>query len=281
MSMMASGATDDVSLAAGTVAARVFGPGRPVVVLFHSLLADRTSFLRITDALAADMTVVLPELPGFGGSAAVVGGLPVVADRMAEAVADAASRFGDGSKPVVLGNGYGGFVALQMVLRHPGVAGRLVVADAGAAFSEPGREAFRGMSRGAAAKGLEAVADTAMRRLFAADFHAANPELVAERRASFLSMNIDVFHQACADLAALDLRPQLAGLDLPVFVTVGSQDEATPPPMSHELAAGVAGARLMVLEGLAHVPQLQAPELFVAAVLPFLTGSTVADTVTV
>jgi 3-oxoadipate enol-lactonase len=262
----------DVTLADGKVAAQVFGPGRRVVVLFHSLLADRTSFLRITAALAERMTVVLPELPGFGASAAVEGGLVAVADRMAEAVDDATERFGDGSAAVVLGNGYGGFVALQMVLDHPDVAGRLVLADAGAAFSEPGREAFRAMARGALARGLEAVADTAMRRLFAADFHAENPELVAERRARFLAMSPGVFLQACTDLAALDLRAGLAALALPVLVLVGEQDEATPPAMSHEFAENVAGAELQVLAGLAHVPQLQAPERFMAAVLPFLLG---------
>ena len=233
-------------------------------------MAKRTSFLRITAALAEHMTVVLPELPGFGGSTAVEGGLVAAADRMADAVHDAARRFGDGSAAVVLGNGYGGFVALQMVLDHPDVAGRLVVADAGAAFCEPGRAAFRAMARGASARGLEAVADTAMRRLFAADFHADNPELVAERRHRFLSMSPGVFLQACADLAALDLRADVATLDLPVLVLVGERDEATPPAMSHELAAWVAGAELQVLAGLAHVPQLQAPERFMAAVLPFL-----------
>ena len=44
-----------------------------------------------------------------------------------------------GQAPIVLGNGYGGFVALQMAIRHPGIAARFVFADCGAAFSEPGR----------------------------------------------------------------------------------------------------------------------------------------------
>ena len=267
----------DVTLADGMVAAQVFGPARQVVVLFHSLLADRTSFQRIVAPLARDLTVVVPELPGFGGSAAV-GDLPAAADRMAEAVRDAAARFGDGQAPVVLGNGYGGFVALQMAIRHPGLLARLVLADAGAAFSEPGREAFRAMARGAAAKGLEAVADTAMRRLFAADFHAANPELVAQRRAAFLGLDVGVFRQACTDLASLDLRPHLIAVGLPVLVLVGEQDEATPPPMSYELAAALPQATLKILPGCAHVPQLQAPEAFLETALPFLRGEAKAAT---
>jgi 3-oxoadipate enol-lactonase len=264
----------NITLAGGAVAAQVFGRGQgPVIVLFHSLLADRTSFLRVTEGLAERMTVILPHLPGFGDSPAVEGGLPAVADRMAEAVREAGQRFGGGVAPIVLGNGYGGFVALRMAIAHPGLLSRLILADAGAAFSDPGREAFRAMSRAAEAKGLEAVADTAMRRLFAPDFHAENPTLVAERRSQFLTMDPAVFRRACGDLAALDLRPDLTGVTIPVLVLYGEQDEATPPPMSIELAAALPNAVLRVLPGCAHVPQLQAPERFLPVVSEFLSAA--------
>ncbi len=253
--------------AGGEVEARVVGSG-PKLVLVHSLLADRTSFDLVLGPLAARFQVMLPALPGFGRSIPVDGGLAAVADRVAAAVME----FGDGEPVRLLGNGYGGFVALQAVIRHPGLAGRLVLADAGAAFSEPGREAFRGMARGAAAKGLEAIADIAMRRLFAPDFHAANPALVAERRAIFLQSAPSVIIAACEALAALDLRPALANVRLPVLAVVGEQDEATPLPMSREVVSLLPNASLTILEGLAHVPQLQAPERFLAAVEPFLAG---------
>ena len=57
---------------------------------------------------------------------------------------------------------------------------------------------------------------------------------------------------------------------MPVLVLVGEQDEATPPPMSVELAAGLPQAELVVLPGCAHVPQLQAPEQFMAAIRSFI-----------
>jgi 3-oxoadipate enol-lactonase len=123
-------------------------------------LADRSSFDRIKGKLAERFRVIVPELPGFGNSVATSGDLPSVADRMAEAVKDASQ----GEKPIVLGNGYGGFVALQMVIRHPDLASRLIMADSGAKFSDPGRAAFRGMAAAAATKGLEAISETAMRR---------------------------------------------------------------------------------------------------------------------
>jgi 3-oxoadipate enol-lactonase len=261
----------DRLLATGTVNAAQAGDGPPLF-LFHSLLSDRASFDAVVPELSKSFRVIVPELPGFGRSQAVTGGLAAVADRMAEAVEDAA----DGEGAVVLGNGYGGFVALQMAIRHPGIAARLVLADCGAAFSEPGREAFRNMAAASKAKGLSAITDVAMRRLFAPEFQAAHPDLMRDRREVFLRTDPEVFRAACDALAALDLRPELGKVRVPALVLVGEFDEATPPPMSHELAAGLPHANLKIIPGCAHVPQLQSPRLFLDAIGDFLPMTSAA-----
>ena len=253
----------DRQFANGTVNAADTGRGTPLVLL-HSLLSDRASFDAIAPELAKSFRVIVPELPGFGRSQAVRGGLPDIADRMTEAVREV----GEGA--IVLGNGYGGFIALQMAIRHPGLASRFIFADCGAAFSEGGRDAFRNMAAASKAKGLAAITDVAMRRLFAPEFQAANPELMADRRAAFLRADEEVFRAACAQLAELDLRGELHKVKAPALVLVGEQDEATPPPMSHELAAVLPDARLKIIPGCAHVPQLQSPQVFLDAIADFL-----------
>src|SRR6195952_4458035 len=258
----------DRLFAGGTVNAAESGDGPPLF-LFHSLLSDRASFDAIVPELSKSYRVIVPELPGFGRSPAVAGGLDAVADRMAEAVKDAAG----GKDAIVLGNGYGGFVALQMAIRHPTIAARFVLADCGAAFSEPGREAFRNMAAASKAKGLSVITDVAMRRLFAPEFQAAHPDLMADRRAAFLRTDLEVFCAACDALASLDLRPELASVKTPVLVLVGEHDEATPPPMSHELAAGLPQAHLEIIPGCAHVPQLQSPKLFLEMIADFLPAT--------
>jgi 3-oxoadipate enol-lactonase len=252
----------------GTVNAAQFGDGPPLFLL-HSLLSDRASFDAIVPRLSRAFRVIVPELPGFGRSRAVTGGLAEVADRMAEAVQDAAG----GENTIVLGNGYGGFVALQMAIRHPAIATKLVLADCGAAFSEEGRQAFRNMAAASKAKGLSAITDVAMRRLFAPEFQASHPDLMRDRREAFLKTDPEVFQAACTALAELDLRPELAKVKLPVLVLVGEKDEATPPPMSRELAALLPDARLKIISGCAHVPQLQAPETFLDALGDFLPAA--------
>ena len=257
----------DVTVEAGgkRLNARVGGTGAPIV-LFHSLLADQSSWDRIVQPLAATHRVVVLNLPGFGDSDSVGGSLEAIADHIGAAL----HRFDLPGKPILMGNGYGGFIALMTAIRKPGIASRLVLADCGACFSEPGRAAFRGMSAAAKDKGLGAIADVAMRRLFAPEFQQQNPALIEERKVKFLAVDAATFHGACDALATLDVRDLLKSVTVPALVLVGAQDEATPPPMARELAAGLPNATLVELPGLAHVPQLQAPEVFLQAIRPFI-----------
>jgi 3-oxoadipate enol-lactonase len=255
----------DRHFANGTVNAAQSGEGPPLFLL-HSLLSDRASFDAIVPQLSRAFRVIVPELPGFGRSQTVAGGLAAVADRMAEAVRDGAG----GQEAIVLGNGYGGFVALQMAIRHPAIATRLILADCGAAFSEDGRQAFRTMAAASQTKGLSAITDVAMRRLFAPEFQAQHPDLMRDRREAFLKTDPEVFRAACDALASLDLRPDVVTVKVPVLVLVGEHDEATPPAMSHELAELLPQAHLEIIAGCAHVPQLQSPRAFLEVIGDFL-----------
>ena len=256
----------------GRLQAEVTGSG-PTVWVLHSLLADAESCRPLAEALGGTYRVIVPGLPGFGGSepaADLVG----VAEQIAAAMAEDVEEGGGGV--ILLGNGYGSFVALLVALmergEQPALVSRLVLVGTGAAFSEPGRAAFRGMAGAASAKGLEAIADVAMLRLCPPAFQAANPALVTERRAAFLETDVGVFTQACGDLAALDIRGEVGRLTMPVLVVVGEGDEATPPAMARELAGLVPGAEFVELPGLAHVPQLQDTGRFMAAIEGFLAG---------
>lgn len=243
----------------------ISGSGKPIV-LFHSLLADSSSFAPLVEDLVKTHQVICLNLPGFEGSDFVGGDLNTIADHIAQGI----NSLELSDKPIFLGNGYGGFIALITSIRHPKITSRLVLADCGVMFSEPGRAAFRGMSAAAKEKGLEAIADVAMRRLFAPEFQEKNPSLVADRKKRFLALNTDTFHGACAALASLDIRDQLSKVTQPVLVLVGELDEATPSAMSVELQAGLPNATLNILPGLAHVPQLQAPSIFMNAIRQFI-----------
>jgi 3-oxoadipate enol-lactonase len=253
-----------VSTNRGRVAAQISGHG-PSLVLLHSLLADRTSFDAVVPQLAQSFRVIALDLPGFGESDAIDGDLNVWGSHLAEAVRVLCPN----EHPVLVGNGFGSFLALAIGIAEPKLASHIVLAGCGAAFSDQGREAFRIMARKTEEAGLEAIADIAMRRLYPSAMAADNPGAVAARRERFLNTDSKVFQQACGMLAGLDLRDQVKGLDIPVLASVGEWDEATPPAMAQELATLVPNGRFEMITECAHVPPLQAPEKFCSMVQGF------------
>ena len=242
------------------------GSGRALVLL-HSLLSDRGAFDRVTPRFARERRIVLVDLPGFGGSAPAGPRLEDFADRIAENL----PRLG--LKPAetdVLGNGFGGFVAVALAVRHGRAFDRLVLVDCGAAIPDAGKPAFHNMAALVESGGMEAVLDAALARMFPADFLAAHPAIAEERRAALRQMNPGRFAAACRALAALDLRDAVASIRNPTLVVVGLKDTATPPALSHELAAKIPGAQLVELPHCGHSPHIQDPEGFWKAIKPFL-----------
>lgn len=236
----------------------------PPIWLFHSLLADAGSCAPLAACLASDHRVFVPDLPGFGGSAAVEPALAAVADRMAEAMR------GSSGPAMVFGNGYGSFVALTLAWHHPDLVTRLVLAGTAASFPEQGAAQFRAMAAGARAKGLAGIADMAMLRLFPQAVQVRLPDIMAERRARFLDTDLDVFTGACGALAELDLRVAAPTLRMPALVMAGDGDQATPAPLAEELAGLMPDARFKLLDGCAHVPQLQDPKRVAAEIRAFV-----------
>ena len=240
------------------------GRGRNLVLL-HSLLTDRTSFEPLAGRIAAKRRLVLVNMPGFGSSepAEPVAGY---AARIAE-MFDALSLPSDTD---ILGNGLGGFVALTMAMRHGGKFRRLVLVGGAMAFPEAGRATFRALADKVGEAGMDAVASAAMQRLFPDEFIAANPELIAGRKAVFKGIDPGVFAAACRALAVLDLSADLKKVRNPTLIVVGGKDAATPPPLARELALRLADARVVELPGLGHSPHMQDPDAFLAAVSGFL-----------
>ncbi len=241
------------------------GKGPPLLLL-HSLLSDRTSFARLAALLADQRRSILVNLPGFGASPRTEPSIAAYAERILELCDELALP----PETDVLGNGFGAFIALAATSRRSESFGRLVLAGSGVAFPEAGRAAFRGMAEKVERDGIELLIDAAMQRMLSPEFIAANPEIVAARKAAFRAIPPDVFAGACRALATLDLSAELSRIRNPVLVVVGSQDPATPPALGRDLAERLPNARMVELPGIGHAPHVEDPEGFLAVMGPFL-----------
>jgi 3-oxoadipate enol-lactonase len=241
------------------------GAGKPIVLL-HSLLADRAIFDKIVPILARQRRVIVPDLPGFGGSSSAGATIEGIADRIA-GLFDALEL---GTTADVLGNGFGGFVASALAIRHGATFDRLILADTGTGFTPEGKQSFFAMAERVRQSGMEAIVDVALKRLFPEDFIAANPAIMAERRAALVKTNPEFFAEACHALAALDLTAHIGTIRNPTLVVVGELDAATPPEMARALAKALPGAALIEMPGCGHAPMAQAPEAFIKVISKFL-----------
>lgn len=255
----------NLTAAHGLTTAVRTGKGRDLVVL-HSLLTDGAAFDPVLPALAEKFRVTLFNLPGFHGSAAV----PGLIDAYVARIEDGFEEFGIKPNAVLLGNGFGGTLALAFALAHPERIGTLVLSDAAPGFPEEGKQAFRVMADKVRAEGLGAIADIAANRVFHKAYLAQNPEALEQRRAVLLEIDPTAFCAACAALVEVDLVPSLHRLKVPTLVVCGELDQATPPALNKLIAEKVPGARYEELPGCGHCPPLEQPQAFLAAIRYFI-----------
>jgi 3-oxoadipate enol-lactonase len=250
----------------GVLTAVRTGAGRDLVLL-HSLLADRHAFDPVLPALAAKRRVTLINLPGFEGSQPA---MLALMDAYVAVIEDGFDEFAIANDAVLIGNGFGGTVALAFALAHSERISKLVLSDAAACFPPEGRQAFALMAQKVADGGLGAVAEIAAKRVHSPAYLAAHPEAVEQRKQMLLGIDPKAFEAACRILQESDLTPLLHHLRVPTLVVCGELEQATSPALNKAIAAKVPGARYVELPGCGHCPPLEQPEAFLAAIKDFV-----------
>lgn len=238
----------------------------PDLLLLHTLLSDRSVYDRVVPALSKRRRLWLPNLPGFGASTPAGPRIEDYADRVAGLFRAA----GLSDRTDVVSNGFGGHVAVALAIHHGAKFRRLVVADSVAAFPEPGREQLRLLAERVRQEGIGAALDIAIQRTFTESFVAARPDVVEDRKRRLAKFDPVAFRTACLALAGMDFRPHLGRIRNPTLVMVGALDPTTTPPLARELAAGIPGAVFREIQGCAHCPPIETPEIFSAAIDEFL-----------
>jgi 3-oxoadipate enol-lactonase len=244
---------------------KIVGEGENLV-LINALLSDRSAYEPLAERLSGERRLIMVNLPGFGASPKTAKSL----DDHADAVMGLVDDLSLPPSTDILANGLGSFVASKMAIRRGDRFRKLVLVGSGAAFPDAGRATFRALADKVDADGMGAVAGAAIKRMFPDDYIAANPTVVAERERVFKSIDPEVFAMSCRLLAALDLGPDLDKIRNPVLVVIGSVDGATPPAIGHDLARRLPQGRAIEMTGVGHVPHVQVPDEFIAAIAPFL-----------
>jgi pimeloyl-ACP methyl ester carboxylesterase len=80
------------------------------------------------------------------------------------------------------------------------------------------------------------------------------------------------YRAAVQCLVTFDERANLSGIKVPALCLAAEFDRNAPPPVLEKMAAKIPGARYVCLSGLGHMPNLEAPQAFDAAIFKFLNA---------
>jgi proline iminopeptidase len=257
---------------------------RPTLIALHGGLGLDHGYLKPgLEALRDYAQIIYVDLRGQGRS-----GRPSLATCTLEQMADdleALCRHLGIERAFVLGHSAGGFVALHMALRHPGLVAGLILCASSPTVQpiiEEGGEPAPSLGSRAGPSVLAAAG-----RVFGGEIHAesvgnffkevgpfyAAPgnEGLAARLLGLSQINIEMMHHFMTAVApSYDLRPVLSDIVAPTLVMVGKHDWVCPPRASRAIANGIAGAALVEFVDSGHFVFNEEPQRFIEVVTGFL-----------
>ena len=239
----------------------------PTVLMLHGGLGSHLSFAPQVETFAAlGYRAVAWDMPGHGRSAPVE---PYTFKALAQRCVALIESLHCGHV-VLIGQGVGGMVAQEVVARRPELVSRLVLCATAAAGGDLG-EPPAGPGGSALTPGVTLtpaqLADWQLPWLVGP---AALPAGVQLARHCMLQLSPVIYERLLTALPAFDRRANLAHIQVPTLFVAGEHDRVTPLAGLERMAAAVAGSALAVIEGVGHLPPLEAPDAFDQAVLDFL-----------
>jgi 3-oxoadipate enol-lactonase len=230
----------------------------PALILGPSLGTSTGLWDPQLPALARRHRVLRFDLPGHGGSptgllARPEPGATTIGD-LASLVLALADHHGL-ERFHYAGVSLGGAIGTWLASRHPDRVASLGLVCTSAHFGGPGPW----LERAALVrdKGMDPVVDATPARWFALPGTATTPRGAA-LLADLAAADPTGYAACCDALASLDLRDDLRRVTAPTLVVAGSGDVATPVPHAEELADGIRGAVLRILDA-GHIAPTERP----------------------
>ncbi len=231
------------------------GDGIPVVFL-HGLVGLNEHWDQVVERVSDKVRCILFELPLLelpDPHCSIHGATDLTARFLAERI---------GEPAVLVGNSFGGHVALRIALDHPQLCRGLVLAGSAGLAERPifvnvRRRFTRAWLRG---KVAELFHDEANLRESDVDRAA---EALSERHGARAMVKL------ARSVRRDHLGRELGRINAPTLVLWGREDVITPPEAAHEFHRGIADTRLRWIERCGHAPMIENPSEFASALTEF------------
>ncbi|MGD1886939.1 MAG: 3-oxoadipate enol-lactonase [Cohaesibacteraceae bacterium] len=234
-------------------------------VFLNSLGTDLRMWDSAIDELSSLRTALRLDFRGHGLSAVAEQGY-YISDLAEDVVAamDAANI----EQAVVIGCSVGGLVAQQLAIVAPNRVSALVLSNTTSRLGTI--EAWEDRVQRIKIHGLPHLSGEILERWFApSSLDKAERDLW---RAMLERTPADGYCALCQAIAEADLTNHVSTISVPTCVIAGSMDEATPAWRVSALADRIPQAQFIEFGGVAHLPAIETPVQFAAAVSHFIEG---------
>lgn len=251
------------------IAYRQAGQGDPLV-LVHGGMDDSRSWRLQMEALADEFTVLAWDAPGCGRSSDVPESW-----RMPD-YADALSSWLEALGIInahLLGLSWGSSIVIEVCRRHPGLPASLILASAyaGWAGSLSQEETAARLESVLAAADLPPEQLEGPPGLFAGP---VAPDLLEELKEMWADSSglkkPGGYRAAVWSMAEADLRDVLPTITAPTLLLYGEADQRSPIEVAHALRARIPSSQLVVIKGVGHLANVEAPAEFNRQIRRFL-----------
>jgi 3-oxoadipate enol-lactonase len=233
------------------------GDGPPLLLL-HAGVCDARSWAPLVDRLGGRFRTIAPDAPGFGRTPLPAGPIDEVGDVVALLDELAVERTG------IVGNSFGGLVAMQLAQAAPERVSALVLLSSAAHHAEPS-PALAAFDA-AETEALEAR-DVERAVALSVETWVRDPAvapLVAEMVRTAIEHQLD----GVQELAERTLRPER--IAVPTLLVDGGLDLPDYAAIADHLAATIPGARRATVADAGHLIALERPDAVAGLVTDFL-----------
>jgi pimeloyl-ACP methyl ester carboxylesterase len=221
------------------------GSGAKTIVLLHGVNDHAGGWAAVVPALVKKYRVIIPDLPGHGDSGPREG--PLAMSMILRSVEQIIEREKVQCFTLV-GNSFGGWIAVLYALAHPDRVEHLVL-ESGGGLARPPAVPLFATDRGTAMKILRAV--------WGPDYPIpdwAIDTLIARATSSPLLRLTEVMDYF--------VEGRLHEVQVPTTLVWGEHDGVVPLSYAEAMQDGIRGSKLKIVKGAAHIPHLQQPERF-------------------
>jgi 2-hydroxy-6-oxonona-2,4-dienedioate hydrolase len=243
------------------------------LILIHGMFGDHLDWEPVLEPLSRSHRVVAIDLPGFGESS------KPRCEYSEDLFTDALEQLLDQlriKEAVLIGNSFGGEVAIFYALRHPKVVSKLVLVDSGGFRKATDEEKVFTEVR-FSESALASLTPEGNALLFSPVFHSVSKvsaRYLERQNAKLQRADYPAYAHALASsirlVMAICLLERLPAIQCRTLLVWGERDQVLPVDQARVALNLLRNGGLELIPGCGHVPQLECPEAFLRTIERFL-----------